>query len=164
MKTCLEKDKYGFYIYDLTRAEHGMRHLDIHYANEETKEDVMESLSLIIPNSKITLTPRALLLNYNGSNIIIDEGNFKDFQETLRQVFCLNEKEEDFNPANAQAAKIAEKIKQGRAKVAHLKGEDVGSVYARYISTLSVGLKIPLSYLLNYTIYQIRDLMERFNL
>lgn len=164
---CVDKEQFGEQgKKDLSSTTNFQIFMTIMQEKEakETKENVIESLSLIIPNTKITLTPRALLLNYNGSNIIIDEGNFKDFQETLRQVFCLNEKEEDFNPANAQAAKIAEKIKQGRAKVAHLKGEDVGSVYARYISTLSVGLKIPLSYLLNYTIYQIRDLMERFNL
>ena len=48
--------------------------------------------------------------------------------------------------------------------MAHLKGEDVGSVYARYISSLSVGLKIPVHILNDYTIYQINDLLERFGL
>ena len=48
--------------------------------------------------------------------------------------------------------------------MAHLKGEDVGSIYARYISSLSIGLKIPVHILNNYTIYQINDLLERFGL
>lgn len=131
---------------------------------KESKENVLQAMSLIVPNSKLTLTPRALLLNYNDSNIIIDEGNFEDFQKILRQVFCLRIKDDDFNPANEAAAKIAEKIKKGRARVAHLKGDDVGSIYARYISTLAVGLRISIDVLINYTIYQIQDLLERFNL
>ena len=131
---------------------------------KEIKEMVIEALSLVLPNTKVNMTPRALLLNYNGTNIIIDEGNFEEFQNILRQVFCLKKKEDDFNPANAQAAKIAEKIKKGRARVAHLKGDDVGSVYARYISALAVGLKISINELVNCTIYQINDMLERFSL
>ena len=104
------------------------------------------------------------MLNYNDTNIIIDEGNFDNFQEILRQVFCIKMNEDDFNPANAQAAKIAEKIKKGRARVAHLKGDDVGSIYARYMSALSVGLRISIDKLINYTIYQLNDILERFSL
>jgi len=131
---------------------------------KESKIAVKDALSLIVPNSQITILPRTLLLNCNDTNIIIDEGNFEYFQDVLRQVFCLKKKEDDFNPANEQAAKIAEKIKKSKAKVAHLKGEDIGSIYARYISALAIGLKLPLQDLLNCTIYQIQDLLERFSL
>ena len=131
---------------------------------KDTKDSVKDVFSLILPNSKVNFTPRSLLLNYNGTNTIIDEGNFEYFQDVLRQVFCLKKKEDDFNPVNDQAAKIAEKIKRGKAKVAHLKGEDVGSIYARYISSLAIGLKIPIQQLNCCTIYQIQDLLERFSL
>ena len=131
---------------------------------KESKNNVINVLSLVIPNTKVTLTPRSLLLNYNGRNIIIDEGNFEYFQDILRQVFCLKKKGEDFNPANEAAARIANKIKKAKAKVAHLKGEDVGSIYSRYCSSLAVGLRLPLSELINYTVYQIQDLLERFSL
>lgn len=79
---------------------------------KEMKELVIEALSLILPNTKVNFTPRALLLNYNGTNIIIDEGNFEEFQNILRQVFCLKKKEEDFNPANAQAAKSQKRLRR----------------------------------------------------
>jgi hypothetical protein len=137
---CIDKEQFKKDNSDLSNTTNFQIFMTIMHEKEarESKESVIEALSLIVPNSKVTLTPRSLLLNYNGANIIIDEGNFDSFQEILRQVFCLKKKEDDFNPANAAAAKIAEKIKKGRAKVAHLKGEDVGSVYARYISALSV--------------------------
>lgn len=130
---------------------------------KDNKEAILDVLSLLLPNSKVTITPRSLLLNYNGANIIIDEGNFDCFQNTLRQVFCIkNVDKDDFNPANEQARKIAEKIKKGRAKVAQLKGDDVGSMLARTISSLAIGLQLPLHNLLNCTLYQIYDLNERF--
>ena len=131
---------------------------------KEIRDNVLDAFSLIVPNTKVTITPRALLLNFNGTNIILDEGNFEEFQNVLRQVFCLQKDEEDFNPANAAAARIAEKIKKGRAKVAKLRGDDIGSIYARYISTLAVGLRISIDVLNKYTIYQINDILERFNL
>ena len=163
---CVDKDQFKEGKIDLSNTTNFQIFMTIMQEKEakETKECVLEALSLIIPNTKITFTPRALLLNYNDTNIIIDEGNFDNFQEILRQVFCLKRKEDDFNPANAQAAKIAEKIKKGRARVAHLKGDDVGSVYARYISTLTVGLRISIDKLINCTIYQINDMLERFSL
>ena len=131
---------------------------------KEQKESVIDALSLVFPNTKVMTTPRSLLLNYNGTNIIIDEGNFEEFQTILRQVFCLKKKVDDFNPANEQAKKIADKIKAGRAKVAKLKGEDVGSIYAKYISVLAIGLHLPIKDLISCTIYQINDLLERFGL
>jgi hypothetical protein len=131
---------------------------------KESKNMVLEALSLIFPNTKVTMTPRALLLNQNDRNVIIDEGNFEYFQNILRQVFCISLDKEDYNPANKEAEAIAEKIKKAKARVAHIKGEDVGSVYARYISSLAIGLKVPLKDLLQCTIYQIRDMLERFSL
>ena len=163
---CIDKDSLKQDGKDLSNTSNFQVFMTIISAEEmkETKAAIIEAMSLIVPNSKITFTPRSLLLNYNGTNIIIDEGNFEYFQDILRQVFCLKKKEEEFNPANAAAARIAEKIKKGRQKVARLKGDDVGSIYARYISALAIGLHLPLDSLINYTIYQIQDLLERFSL
>ena len=163
---CIDKDSLKQDGKDLSNTSNFQVFMTIISAEEmkETKAAIIEAMSLIVPNSKITFTPRSLLLNYNGTNIIIDEGNFEYFQDILRQVFCLKKKEEEFNPANAAAARIAEKIKKGRQKVAQLKGDTVGSIYARYISALAVGLHLPLDSLINYTIYQIQDLLERFSL
>jgi len=131
---------------------------------KESKQAVKEVFSLIIPNAQIIFSPRALLINCGEYNITIDEENFEIFQNVLRQVFCLKKDEEHTKLSGKKAAAIAEKIKKGKAKVAEIKGDTVGSVYARYLSSLSVGLKFPLSELLNYTIYQIHDLLERFSL
>ncbi len=163
---CIDKEQFKQDGTDLSNTSNFQIFMTIMSEKEakESKEAVKDALSLIIPNSKINFTPRALLLNYNGANIIINEGNFEYFQTILRQVFCLKKKEDDFNPVNEQARKIAEKIKKGRERVAKLKGDDIGSVYARYLSALSIGLKIPVTVLVNYTIYQVLDSLERYGL
>lgn len=133
---------------------------------KDKKADVLSVLSLLIPNSKVILTPRALLFNYNNSNITIDEGNFLIFQNAVKKIFCMDQnQEEEFNPSNEDARKIAEKIKKGRQRVAQLKGETSGSLFARYVSFLAVGIhSMSLNDLLNCTIYQINDLVKRYTL
>lgn len=163
---CIDKDQFKQDKENLSNTTNFQIFMTIMQEKEakEIKSNVLDALSLIIPNGKISVTPRALLLNLNEANIIIDEGNFEDFQNILRQVFCLKKKEDDFNPANAAAARIAEKMKKAKARIAHIKGEDIGSIYARYVSALAVGLKMSVKVLNSYTIYQINDQLERFGL
>ena len=59
---------------------------------------------------------------------------------------------------------VENEIKKGKAKVAKIKGDSTGSIYARYISSLAVGLQLPLKDLLDCTVYQINDLLERYSL
>lgn len=80
MKTCLKKDKYGFYIYDLTREEHGMRHLNIHYAKEETKEDVIFTYKFASKGLFKTLT------KYKEF-----EGKFRDYNIIQGIAFIINQ-------------------------------------------------------------------------
>ena len=83
-----------------------------------------------------------------------------------RSCFCLTfQKEEgqEFDPANEQARRIAEKLKKGRQKVAEAKGEQVKiNILSKYVSILAVGEHKDMNILLEYTIYQIRDEYERF--
>lgn len=132
------------------------------------KKRVMEMLRLCFPGYEITLTPRALLFNFQGENCIIDENNFSSLQQVLRQVCCISRKDnmEEFNPADDVAAEIARKLQRGRERVAAQKRTEEGnsSVFSQYLSVLSIGLGIPLNQTCNMTIYQVYDLMERYAL
>ena len=75
-----------------------------------------------------------------------------------------NAGQDNFNPANAKAKEIADKLARARQRVAAQKNATQGSVFAQYVSSLSIGLKMPLNELLNLTIYQLYDLIERYNL
>ena len=132
---------------------------------KDAKNAVKDALSILVPNATVTFTPRSLLLNYNGTNINIDEGNFEYFQNVLRRVCCLKrDAEEDYNPSNDAARKIAEKMKAAHKRVARIKGDDQGSIYSIYCSSLAIGLHLPLQDFFKCTIYQLNDLLERFNL
>ena len=53
---------------------------------------------------------------------------------------------------------------KGRQKVAELNGTNNASVFSQYLSSLSVGLHIPLTDLMELTMFQILDLVERYSL
>ena len=127
---------------------------------------VLSVLQLLFPAYKIMFSPRAILFNCNEENIIIDENNFMFLQEILKEVFCYREASKDsFNPANEEARKIAQKLMRGRQRVAAQKGDAGGSIFSRYLSILTIGLgAMSLQDLINCTMYQLYDLIERYQL
>ena len=128
-----------------------------------------ELLSLLFPSYNINFTPRSILLTHieTKSSIMIDETHFDALQELLRQVFCISNvanQQAGFNPANDKAREIAEKLMRGRKRVAEQNGSARASIFAQYLSILSVGLKMPLQDLMDLTMFQLYDLIERYQL
>lgn len=133
----------------------------------DRKNAVIEVLNLLFPDFHILFIPRAVVFNKDDENFIIDESNFSSLQEIIKEVFCLDDSSEiSYNPGNAEAEKIAEKLRRGRQKVAQLKAQEMGnsSVFAQYTSIISVALGIDLLQVINYTMYQVLDLINRYNL
>ncbi|MCM1323986.1 MAG: hypothetical protein NC218_07480 [Acetobacter sp.] len=69
-----------------------------------------------------------------------------------------------YNPANAAAKRIADKIMEGRRKVAEINSKKQGgSILSRYISILTVGIgSMSLEDNLSLTLYQLFDLVQRY--
>ena len=134
----------------------------------EKKEAVKQVLQLLFPSYKVSFTPRSLLFVGTELTATVDEMNFEALQQVVRQALCVNSgpmDQQTFNPANEKAREIAEKIMRGRQRVAALKGEDNASIFAQYLSILTVGLEsMSLHDCLNLTMYQLFDLMERYSL
>jgi hypothetical protein len=81
----------------------------------ERKASVMQVLTLIFPTAKVIFTPRSMLLNFDGGNVIIDEGNFEILQKILQEMFCLSKTDQStFNPVDKKAREIANKIMKSR--------------------------------------------------
>ena len=133
---------------------------------KDKKEDVKSVLTLLFPDYQIFFTPRAISLNCKGESFTIDEGNFESLQSVLKKIFCLGAAgQESFNPANAKAKEIADKLMRARQRVAAQKNEGSGSVFTQYLSVLAVGLgSMSLQELLQLTMFQLYDLVERFML
>lgn len=135
---------------------------------QDKKENVLTTLSLLFPKYKIFITPRAISMNCDNGNVIIDEGNFEKLQQTISQVFCLSKTDQNsFNPQGKKAQEIANKLMKARQRVAAQRQAENGdgSVFAQYISTLTVGLSsMSLADCVNLTVYQMYDLVERYSL
>lgn len=130
----------------------------------QKKAIVQQLLLMILPNKKVTFTPNSLLIMGEPETVIIDEKNFNALQDAVREIFCLKSSaSQSFNPVNDEAKKIADKIMRGRQRIAAEKG-GTGSVLSQYVSSLSIGLHIPVTEFNKYTLYQLYDSVERFGL
>lgn len=135
----------------------------------DKKVSVQRVLSLLFPDAKTILTPRALLIQYpEKETILIDEENFEILQNVLEKIFCFDSerhKQESYNPANKKAQEIAQKLMRGRQRVSELKGDADASIFSQYLSTLTVGLNsMSLEDCMNLTVFQLYDLIERYSL
>ena len=134
---------------------------------KEKKAATIQVLQLLLPSYKALFTPRSLVLNGDKHSVTIDENNFEALQEILKLVFCTKNgpmDQQSFNPQGDKAREIAEKLMKGRARIAAEKGGTNASVFSQYLSILTVGLNLPLSELMNLTMFQLYDLVERYNL
>ena len=135
----------------------------------EKKQAVQQVFSIVLPEYTPVFLPQSLIFQKQGQAILIDEKNFDDFQKIFRQMFCLESANAQdqmmYNPANEKAREIANKIMEGRRRVAELKGVNSVSIFSQYISIIVVGLNsMSMSETLALTVYQLYDLIERFGL
>lgn len=132
------------------------------------KEAVQKLLMICFPKSQVLFTPRSLIFQNGDQSSLVDENNFEFIQQVVSQVFCTQSTRMDqtnFNPANEQARKIAEKLMRGRQRVAAQNGANSGSIFSQYLSILTVGLgSMSMEDLLDLTMYQLFDLVERYQL
>ena len=134
---------------------------------KDKKEATQKVLMLLFPEYKILFTTNSLLLQKESETIIIDANNFELLQEVLRQVFCMKNAPMDqtaFNPQGEKAREIAQKLQRGRDRIAAERNDQNSSIFTQYISTLSVGLRLPLQSMIELTMFQLYDLLERYML
>lgn len=135
---------------------------------KDKKEAVKQVLTLLFPNYKVLFTPNSLLLQSdNNDTIIIDENNFEQLQDVLRLIFCMKNAPMDqvaFNPAGEKAKEIAKKLQRGRERIAAERNDKDSSIFSQYISTLVIGLHLSLQQIIELTMFQLYDLIERFML
>ena len=160
---CISKSMYEDELPNATNFQIFMMLMQDEKAKDK-KRNVKEVLTLLFPSYQFIFTPRAISFNQNGETFTIDEENFESLQDVLKQVFCLGASgQDDFNPANKAAKAIADKLIRARQRVAAQKQESTGGIFTRYISILTIGLhSMSLEDILNLTIYQLYDIVERY--
>ena len=134
----------------------------------EKKMAVQQVCTLLFPKYKVMFTPRSMILNGDGQTIQIDENNFEYLQNALSDICCMKTGPMDqqaFNPADARAKEIAEKLMRGRQRVAAQKGQSNTSIFSQYLSIIAVGLQsMSLQDTMDLTMFQLYDLVERYML
>lgn len=128
---------------------------------------VEQLLQLMFPTKSVMFTPRSIMLSDNDISVMIDENNFESFQEAIRKIFCVsnkNNQQAGFNPANKKAQEIAQKLMRGRQRVAEQNGSANASIFSQYLSVLAIGTSMSLEKLMDLTMYQVYDLIERYQL
>ena len=135
---------------------------------KKKKEAVQIVLQLLFPTFQVIFTPNSLLFRpEEGEMIIVDVNNFEILQDILRKIFCMNEGPMDqqaFNPGGDKAKAIAEKIMKGRERIAAEKNSGNSSIFSQYLSILSIGLHKTIPELTELTMFQLYDLIERYQL
>lgn len=135
------------------------------------KVDALLVLTLLFPNYRIKVDTDCILLTKEDdfSSTSINKLNYSTFKEIISSMFCLNEVKQDegaYNPADAYAAKLAEKFKKRQQLLAKEKGVNLKkiSIFSRYISILAVGEGKDINDLMEYTVYQLKDEFKRFQM
>ena len=130
------------------------------------KADAIMVLTLMFPDIKIKIDKNKILLQLENFESSINKLNFADFQDIVRQMYCLNDMEgtNQYNPADGLATKIANKFKKAQQKLAKQRGEGEKNIdiMSRYVSILSVGLQKDMNELMNYTLPQLMDEFKRY--
>lgn len=136
----------------------------------EKRNMILSMFTLLFPSYNAQFLPHSIYFNDPATkhHFTLDENNFDALQLVLNQIGGMNNstggQNANFNPANDKAAQIAAKLMKGRQRAAEAKREN-GSVLARYVSILTIGLNsMSLDKCLNLTVYQLYDLIERYGL
>ena len=131
----------------------------------DKKFAVQQVCTLLFPKYKVSFTPRSIMIIGGETPIMIDENNFEFLQAAITDICCLKTGPMDqqaFNPADAKAREIAEKLMRGRSRVAAQKGETNISIFSQYLSIITVGLNsMSLQNAMDLTMFQLYDLVER---
>ena len=146
---------------------------DNNIALRKQKNCFLLVLTLLFPNYQIHLNVDSIELTLIDKNDFLVERayltkeNYEEFKKVIKEIFCLSKgSSDDYNPAGDLSRKIAEKLKERQRKLAKQKGEkqDKIAIFSRYISILAVGQQKDMNSLMQYTVYQLFDEYQRFEL
>lgn len=139
--------------------------------DKESREAIGRFFELIFPDYEYEFAPGSVNFKVDGRTVgQLNPMDFEAFQTVLKNCFIPLGKndgqEQEYNPANEAAAAIAAKLKRGNEIRAQMKAKDnnTSSLFATYVSALSIGLAMDINVLLQYTPFQLYDAFRRYNM
>lgn len=138
---------------------------------QKRKTYMLMVLSLMFPQYTISLNQKYILFKTSEEQEFkIDNSNFEEFKKILDAMFCLNvgdgDSNAEYNPQDALSERIAKKLKARHQKLNELKDTNNQkiAILSRYISILTIGQQKDMNSFLNYTVYQLFDEFNRYEL
>ena len=135
---------------------------------EHSKVCVELVLNLMFPSYEVKLTNKSISFRQGDKVFEINNTNFNAFKNILNEMYCLKGKEDkDYNPVGKMSKKIADKFKKRQQKLAETKNnqkEKKLDILGKYISILSVGGNKDINTLKKYTVFQLFDEIQRYQL
>lgn len=135
----------------------------------EVRQPVEFVLNLLFPEYKIKIEDAEIVLFGPQGISRINNFNYENFREIIVEMFCLKTKQAEgtYNPSDGLAGKIAKKLQERQKKLAAQKNKEAGkstSLFAQYLSILAVGEQKDINQLAEYSVYQIYDEFDRYQL
>ena len=141
---------------------------------EDTQKSIdaaMLVLTLIFPLYEVSVRDDSIVLKQGNQEFFINKNNFDAFKEILVAMFNLKlgeSADKQYNPSGDMAKRIAEKFQRRHEqlnKLAHgTNGNKKISILSRYVSILTVGNHKDFNNLMQYTVCQLYDEFQRFQL
>ena len=131
------------------------------------KTNALMVLQILFPEYNIKMGENGIELERGEITSYITEQNFEQYQDLVKVICSLgkNKDKAEYKPIDAFAKKIAEKINKGKQKRNKQNGtegdEDISIIYKMAV-TLSVGLGIGMSEVMDYSIYRANVLYNTF--
>lgn len=130
------------------------------------RNKVLMVLSLLFPTAKIEIDTTSIILITAETMARIDASNFNAFKEILVLMFDLQDESSGlkYNPADKRAEKIAEKLKKRKQKLNNSENTTNNrvAIFSRFVSILAVGEGKDINTLMEYTVFQLKDEMKRY--
>ena len=144
--------------------------------NEETSQvrRMFDSfMQLCFEDFIIDITKKSInfKIDEDGPNIgQINPFNLKEFSQTIRELFLPMKQEDEeieynIDKNNQAAVRMLNKIMENRKKRAKAAQEQAGnstSIFAQYVSILSIGMGVSVNMFYDYTPFQLYDAFSRY--
>lgn len=134
----------------------------------EYKNKVTFILALLFPEYEVHFKNGTIILLNEKGIFRIDNINFEEFKDIISSMFGLNDLKGEgggFDPVDQRASKIAEKLQRARDKKNKSKDSiKKVAILSRYVSILATGANMDMNILMNYTVFQLKDVFKRYQM
>ena len=131
----------------------------------KNRDCVLLVFALLFPEYQIDIQEKEIVFIKEEEKYTINNNNFEAFKILFNKMLAFKKNEsQEYNPSGELAKQIADKFKKRRKKLAENKPAKKIDIFSRYVSILAVGEQKNVQELLNYTVYQLFDEFERYEL